>query len=121
MIESIMDLEDLNQMFLKLFTTEELYRKGIKTSNFEWKYNFKNINIIPILEVYNEQGVYKTFESIDFSKEIQDLLDDAKKLFEMTDKPMVLKEIDRFFKYLKDNDEDCSDCDLRDICPIRGR
>lgn len=119
MKETLMELENLNSMFLKLFTAEELYKKGIKETNFEWKYNFKNINLIPVLELYNKDKVYKKIEAIEFSKELQELLVDAQLLFKLTDEPIYFKTEDELMELVEEVKANCDECNIKDICPFR--
>ena len=117
MEKEIIMLETMNSMVLDLFTIEELVEKGIKKSFFKWKFNFENINLIPVLELYDDKGkIFKTIESTEFSKLLQDLLRETCKLHNEIRDPEIKKE---FLGLLEEDTADCSECEFREICFLR--
>ena len=72
-----LEIKEIANLVLDLFTITELKEKSIKPTEFKWKFNSNNINLIPVLELYNnESKIFKTFESIEFSRKLQNLLRD---------------------------------------------
>ena len=63
-----------------IFTANELLEKGKNETDFEWKFNLSNSNLIPVLELYNEEKVYEIIEATEFSETLQDLLKDISNL-----------------------------------------
>ena len=111
-------IKTVNDMVLDLITIEELGKKCIKKTNFKWIFNSKNTNIIPVLELYNKKGVYKTIESTEFSELLQDLLTETQKLQSYTNNTHDSKTEDELLKHIAEEKSDCSDCEIKEICPF---
>ncbi len=108
-------LKSVSELVLDLFTIEELKKRHMKPTKFEWKFNSNNINVIPILELYNNNGIYKTFESIEFPEKLQKLLKEVQMLSKYTD-----SNLDKhFLSYLEESTADCSKCGFRKICHLK--
>lgn len=116
MEKEILLLKSVSELVLDLFTIEELVKKGVKPIDFEWKFNLKNVNLIPILELYDCEGkTIETFESIEFPDLLQKLLKEIQLLSNYTD-----PELDKYFlNYLEETTVDCSKCEFRDMCFLR--
>lgn len=109
-------LKSINSMILDLFTIEELKNKGIKEVNFAWKINFKNVNLIPLLELYKKDKIYKTIEAIEFSKKLQNLLRETHNLRnEITN----VRSIENLLDYLDEGAKDCDVCEFKNDCFLR--
>ena len=100
-------LESISEVFLDIATIRELLNKNIEPTDFEWKFNFENVNIIPVLELYRKGKVCKSIESTEFSETFQELLRETQILFRDTN------------EYESKFDNECSNCDLKDICPLK--
>lgn len=109
MEKELIMLESISEVILDIATIRELLRKNIEPTDFEWKFNFENVNIIPVLELYRKGKIYKSIEAIEFSEPFQKLLRETQILFRDTN------------EYESKFNNECSDCDLKDICPLRGR
>ena len=117
MEEELLVLETIHDMFLNKFTIEELIEKGIKECDFEWKFNFKNSNIIPVLELYDNRGnITNSIEATEFSEFLQYVLRNAQMY---TNFFRNSEDINKLLKEL-DDDSDCDKCPLKDICPLTG-
>lgn len=112
-------LKSVGELVLDLFTINELVKMKIKPTKFEWKFNSKNLNLIPVLELYNDNGIYKTIESIEFSELLQDLLKKTQILFDCITNSHGSKSIEELLSNLEGNTSDCSRCKFRNICPLR--
>ena len=79
-----LEVKEIGNLVLDLFTITELTEKNIKPTEFKWKFNSNNnVNLIPVLELYNNEGkIFKTFEAINFSKTLQRLLRENQMLFD---------------------------------------
>ena len=99
-------LDSITELFLEIATIGELLKRNIEPTDFEWKFNFKNVNIIPVLELYKEGEIYESIEATEFSEQFQELLKATQILFKDT------KEHESKF------DEECSNCNLKSICPF---
>lgn len=118
MNEEAVMLEAINSMVLEVFTKQELKEKGIKETNFKWIFNSKNKNIIPVLELYKKGKVYRTIESIEFPEIFQILLEETQKMHDYnyyTEDFISQREL---LRYLEEEESDCSECDLKEICPF---
>lgn len=113
-------LEAVSTIALDMFTVDELVKMRIKPSKFKWKFNLNNVNIIPILELYEKDKIYKTIESTEFSKLLQDLLRETQLLFAYTGNPYNSKSIEELFSNLEGSTSDCSECEFGDVCPIKN-
>lgn len=119
MENDVLMLKEVGNIVLDLFTIDELVKKGIKPTKFEWKFNSKNLNLIPVLELYKDERIYKTFEATEFSELLQDLLKKTQELFNCINNPHNSKSIEELLSNLEGSTNDCSRCEFRNVCPIR--
>lgn len=83
-------------MHLTYLTEKELREMGKQDIDFEWNINFKQINLISTLELYDKNGViFERIEETKFSKHIQSILQ------------MVKDQItsDKYFRELRENEK----------------
>lgn len=109
-------LKSISELVLDMFTIEELKKRGVKPIKFKWIFNSNNINVIPILELYDKNGVIKKFESIEFPELLQKLLREIQIIGNTYD-----SEFDKhFLSYVEETAIDCRKCEFRDMCPLKG-
>lgn len=109
-------LKEVSNMVLDLYTIEELKKKGIKPMDFKWIFNKNNINVIPVLELYENDQIIKTFESIEFPKRLQKLLREIQIIGDTYN-----TEFDKhFLSYVEEVAVDCSECEFQSICPFKN-
>lgn len=115
MEDEVLLLKTVGELVLDLFTIEELVEMGFKPIKFEWKFNSNNINVIPILELYDNKGIYKTIESIEFPERLQKLLRETQLLLDCID-----PNLDKYFlSYVEETAVNCNECELKDICHLK--
>ena len=105
-------------MVLDLITIEELRRKCVNETNFKWIFNSKNKNIIPVLELYNKEGVYRTIESIEFTEPFQKIFEKIQKLYDFVNNTHDSELREEFVGYLMEEETDCSECEIKEMCPF---
>jgi len=99
-------------------TIKELREKGKKELDFEWNFNFKNVNLIPVLELSNEGKNYETIEANEFSEKLQNLLREIYNLHNWINQEYGLKSSNEFLTSLKELSDECVNCERQFECSI---
>ena len=99
-------------------TIKELREKGKKEVDFEWNFNFKNINLIPILKLSNEGKNYEIIEATKFSEKLQNLLREIHRLYNWINQEYGLKSSNIFLTSLKERTNKCVNCKGQFECSI---
>ena len=100
------------------FTAEELNEMGKKATDFKWVFDNKNINLIPVLELYQNDKLYETVEATKFSIYLQDLLKEIHELNNFILQEFGPESYDNFLDLLINQTNDCGKCELNEVCVL---
>ena len=104
------------------FTIIELKEKGLDETDFEWKFNLSNANLIPILLLYDNDKIHESIEATEFSETLQDILKDIHYLHNWINQKYGSEAHDKFSNLLKVRAKECLECELLVTCiPIKFR
>ncbi|KKL79371.1 hypothetical protein LCGC14_2015530, partial [marine sediment metagenome] len=112
-----MKIEDLELIKLMInFTAEELIEIGKNETDFKWVFDNKNVNLIPVLELYRNDKLYETIEATEFSITLQNLLKEIHELNNFIIQEFGPESYDNFLDLLKEQNSKCGEYELNEVC-----